>query len=56
MVNSQKPFFCPPPKLILNADNYQRILDDGIKNQNVPSGQYIEIVLLRELINTFPCK
>ena len=56
LINGQKPIFCPPPKLVLNADNYQRMLDDGIKNQNAPSGQYIELVLLKEIINTFPCK
>lgn len=54
--NGQKPFYCPPPKLALTRDNYQRLLEDGIKNQNASNSQYIELILVKELINTFPCK
>ena len=56
VVIGQKPFFCPPSKLAITGENYQRILDDGIKNQNASSSQYIELILIKELINTFPCK
>ena len=49
----RKKFFCQPENLVLEADNYVRILNDGIKTADTG---LIELTLLNQLTRTFPCK
>ena len=53
--------YCQPPRLVLGADNYFRILDDEIERVRKKNGFQetqdcpIEPLLLYGLMNTFPC-
>ena len=49
----RKMLFCQPGSLALEAENYVRILNDGIKTADTG---YIELTLINQLIRTFPCK
>lgn len=51
-----KEFYCAPPKLALTQENYLSILRDGIKEKHISKDDYIEMILLLQLIKTFPCK
>jgi hypothetical protein len=54
--------YCAPENLALNADNYEDMLDRHIAKlaktvtQEKLDGSFIGLVLLRALIETFPCK
>lgn len=54
----QKPVFCAPMTIALNAENYMQMLDDALK-RGLPrsKGQdaQIEMVLLSELEARLPC-
>ena len=53
--------FCPPPKLPLGVENFVDVLDRAIKDLSVrlPNPEVeakdISVVLLRGLVDTFPC-
>jgi len=55
-----QPLYCPPKKLALGAEDYLRIVQDSIeKNKTLKEKMPtypIEILLLRGLIEKFPCK
>jgi hypothetical protein len=53
--------YCPPDNLVLNSENYLRMLYDEItkwrdEGNRKPDEMYIEPLLLRGLMLTFPCK
>lgn len=56
-----KSLFCEPDKLVLETNNFIRILDDEIEREEAAVGfqkaqeTSIEILLLSGLKNTFPC-
>jgi len=57
----QPPLFCTPEKLALNANNYRSIIEAQTRKASkiVSAGQAeafpVYIVLMRGLIDTFPC-
>jgi hypothetical protein len=58
--DNKEPLFCTPD-LALNHDNYLALLDRQIKEGVPPKGSWrdddaIEVILLRALQRTFPCK
>lgn len=60
-IETNQSLFCIPEKLVLERENFIRILDDEIKRYEVVSFDEaqkspIEINLLSGLKNTFPCK
>jgi hypothetical protein len=58
---TKRRLFCEPDKLVLEKDNFIRILDDKIERKKAAVGFQeaqeilIEILLLSGLKNTFPC-
>jgi hypothetical protein len=61
-----KPLFCSPKKIALNARNYIQILEETIQyRRDIALGDKIyleklekyniELILIKGLINTFPC-
>jgi hypothetical protein len=55
-VAGQKPLYCPPQELALNAENYISILDREISKYPASKQTPIELILIDGLIGTFPCK
>jgi hypothetical protein len=58
--DNKEPLFCTPD-MALNHDNYLALLDRQIKDGMPPKGSWrddeaIEVILLRALQRTFPCK
>ena len=59
-IETKKSLFCKPDKLVLEKDNFIRILDDEIGREEAihfdkAQEASIEILLLSGLRNTFPC-
>ena len=57
--NNQKPLFCLPDNLTLNAYNYIQILDEELadsKDFYLTNNTPIAFILFNGLIKTFPCK
>ena len=54
----QKNIFCAPTQLVLTIENYANILDQELRdNPTIYTVEFpVEIVLLKGLIKTFPCK
>jgi hypothetical protein len=52
------PLYCQPEKLTLTPEDYLNIIQDSIrKNRDTIKLHYpIEMILLRELMEKFPCK
>ena len=48
-------YFCSPPHLSMNADNYVSIINGVLKEHKLPDDQSIELVLWHGLQDTFPC-
>ena len=58
MIRGEKQLFCLPPNLSLNQQNYLTIIDDALKNSKPKEADDtpIELILINQLIKTFPCK
>lgn len=59
--NGRSPLYCQPPKLGLTFENYLRILKDYIEKnkelvKRLGDNFPVEVLLLRGLQETFPCK
>lgn len=52
---NKKELFCPPEKLILNADNYYEMYIKEIKDHNLKSSTQVEAIIGGALLRTFPC-
>ena len=52
---SQTPLYCPPDKLVLNADNYLSILKGELASGAWKDTDPVEIILFRGLEKSFPC-
>ena len=52
----QVPLFCPPHELTLQEENYCDILDRAVSVGEYAPDSAIEVILLRGLVQTFPCK
>lgn len=52
-LEKRKMLFCQPANLALETENYVRILNAGIRTTDVG---LIELILINQLIKTFPCK
>lgn len=55
------PLYCVPGNLVLNGDNYIRIIDDELvedekSNKSYSQSSPIELILFFGLERTFPCK
>ncbi|MGA2958098.1 MAG: hypothetical protein ABSF48_20525 [Thermodesulfobacteriota bacterium] len=61
LIENKERLFCQPMNLVLETENFIRILDDEIARQELQDFKKtqetsIELLLVRGLIHTFPCK
>lgn len=51
-----KRLYCQPGNLVLGVENYKSMIEQAAKEAKATPDDPIEILLIRGLVETFPCK